>query len=150
MKHHHLWALMVTALLTAMGCSNEVPVQEQEEQTLENVTEFAPADSTSRPLTATRTTGIYSGTAIKFYWTAGDKLWINDPAATPALKQSVKDNINARIAANGNGRTETAKFYFPGTYTAQTYMLRYTGNGNAQSDKVTIKPSQTQQTNRDG
>ena len=72
MKHHYLWALMATALFTAMGCSNEVSVQEQEEQTLENVTEFAPADSTSRSLTATRTTGIYSGTAIKFYWTAGD------------------------------------------------------------------------------
>ena len=149
MKHHYLWALMATALLTAMGCSNEVSVQEQEEQTLENVTEFAPADTSNSPQPASRTTGIYSGTAIKFYWTAGDKLWINDPAATPALKQSVKDNINARIAANGNGRTETAKFYFPGTYTAQTYMLRYTGNGNAQSDKVTIKATQTQQTPND-
>ena len=59
MKHHYLWALMATALLTAMGCSNEVSVQEQEEQTLENVTEFAPADTSNSPQPASRTTGIY-------------------------------------------------------------------------------------------
>ena len=36
--------------------------------------------------------GIYDGSRIKFYWTEGDKLWINTDGTT--LVQSAKDQIN--------------------------------------------------------
>ena len=87
---------------------------------------------------------------IDFYWTSGDKLWINNPTATPALVESKKDNISKLLAEGDGKKTPTAKFYFLGTYTAPSYKVRYTGNGNTMSDKVTIKSVQNQETPNDG
>ena len=89
-----------------------------------------------------RTSGEYTGSSVKFYWTSGDKLWINDSSS---LKASSRSNIPAT-----GGKETTAKFWFDGTYTATTYPVRYTGNGNTASDKVTIKAAQAQQSANDG
>ncbi len=77
-------------------------------------------------------------------------LWINNPTATPALVESKKDNISKLLAEGDGKKTATAKFYFLGKYTAPSYKVRYTGNGNTMSDKVTIKSVQNQETPNDG
>ncbi|ATV31762.1 hypothetical protein [Prevotella intermedia] len=143
----HLWPLaLVVGLFAFTGCSNEneeVVEQQHYGQTRgadEKATAFISDDNAVTSDAATRTVGVYTGSSIKFYWTSGDKLWIKEST----LKQSVKDDIDERIAANGNGRAEMAKFYFQGVYTNPTYLLRYTGNGNDSGDKVTIKASQSQ------
>ena len=143
----HLWSLaLVVGLFAFTGCSNEneeVVEQQHYGQTRgadEKATAFISDDNAVTSDAATRTVGVYTGSSIKFYWTSGDKLWIKEST----LKQSVKDDIDERIAANGNGRAEMAKFYFQGVYTNPTYLLRYTGNGNDSGDKVTIKASQSQ------
>ena len=139
MKRQYLWALPVVALFTLSSCSNDDTVPENKGK--QNVvpaemTEFAVDDGT------TRTMGVYTGSRIDFYWTRGDKLWINNTAVTPPLVQSSKDDITDKAA--------TAKFYFDGTYNAQSYPVRYTGNGNNVGDRVTIKSEQKQATPNDG
>ncbi|AWX08039.1 hypothetical protein CTM55_10115 [Prevotella intermedia] len=148
MKMKHLWSLALVGLFAFTSCSNENEVieqQQQDEQTTENITAFVSDDTSANSKAATRTMGVYTGSSIKFYWTSGDKLWIK----SSTLKQSVKDDIAERIAVDGNGRTDMAKFYFQGVYSEPTYLLRYTGNGNNLSDKVTIKTSQSQQAPND-
>lgn len=147
MKHYQLLVLYVVALFALAGCSNDDITQDkgtQESEDLTGMTEFA-VKETPAP-TSTRTMGIYSGSGIDFYWTSGDKLWINNPTATPALVESKKDNISKLLAEGDGKKTPTAKFYFLGTYTAPSYKVRYTGNGNTMSDKVTIKSVQNQET----
>lgn len=139
MKRQYLWALPVVALFTLSSCSNDDTVPEnkgKQSVVSAGMTEFAVDDGT------TRTMGVYTGSRIDFYWTRGDKLWINNTAVTPPLVQSSKDDITDKAA--------TAKFYFAGTYNAQSYPVRYTGNGNNVGDKVTIKSEQKQATPNDG
>lgn len=140
MKYQYLWALPVAALLALASCSNGDIVPENDgKQNVEQdeipagMTEFAVEDGT------TRTMGVYSGSGIDFYWTLGDKLWINNASS---LIQSSKENIT--------GKTATAKFYFAGQYGAESYPVRYTGKGNTAGDKVTIKSEQKQEAPNDG
>lgn len=151
MKRYQLLVLYVVALFALAGCSNDDITQDkgtQESEDLTGMTEFAVKETPAS--TSTRTMGIYSGSGIDFYWTSGDKLWINNPTATPALVESKKDNISKLLAEGDGKKTATAKFYFLGTYTAPSYKVRYTGNGNTMSDKVTIKSVQNQETPNDG
>ena len=151
MKHYQLLVLYVVALFALAGCSNDDITQDkgtQESEDLTGMTEFAVKETPAS--TSTRTMGIYSGSGIDFYWTSGDKLWINNPTATPALVESKKDNISKLLAEGDGKKTATAKFYFWGKYTAPSYKVRYTGNGNTMSDKVTIKSVQNQETPNDG
>ena len=137
MKYQNLWALPVLALFTLASCSNEDTAQEnngKQKGTPAGMTEFAVKEEAS-----TRTMGVYSGSGIDFYWTQGDKLWINNAAS---LIQSSDDDIT--------GKAATAKFYFTGTYNEQSYSVRYTGKGNNTGDKVTIKSEQEQTTPNDG
>ena len=140
MKHYQLWAVSAIACLALASCGNDDTVQgdgSQGEKELKGLTEFA-VKVTEQP-TATRTTGLYTGSRIDFYWTKDDRLWVNN-AATSTLIQSTRDNINSQLIAGGVTKVPTAKFYFPGTYTEATYPVRYTGYGNNAGDKVTIKP----------
>ena len=86
------------------------------------------AFSTGEP--ATRTTMESDG---KFYWEAGDKIWVKD------------DSGNWQQSSNSpTGKTASFKFLMPGKYTAKSsYEVYYPGkNGN--KDKVTISANQTQ------
>ena len=86
------------------------------------------AFSTGEP--ATRTTMEADG---KFYWEAGDKIWVKD------------DSGNWKQSSNSpTGKTASFKFLMPGKYTAKSsYEVYYPGkNGN--QDKVTISANQTQ------
>ncbi len=86
------------------------------------------AFSTGEP--ATRTTMEADG---KFYWEAGDKIWVKD------------DSGNWKQSSNSPaGKTASFKFLMPGKYTAKSsYEVYYPGkNGN--QNQVTISASQTQ------
>lgn len=86
------------------------------------------AFSTGEP--ATRTTMKADG---KFYWEAGDKIWVKD------------DSGNWKQSSNSpTGKTASFKFLMPGKYTAKSsYEVYYPGkNGN--KDKVTISANQKQ------
>ena len=86
------------------------------------------AFSTGEP--ATRTTMEADG---KFYWEAGDKIWVKDDSGQ--WKQS---------SNSPTGKTASFKFLMPGKYTAKSsYEVYYPGkNGN--QDQVTISANQTQ------
>ena len=86
------------------------------------------AFSTGEP--ATRTTMEADG---KFYWEAGDKIWVKD------------DSGNWKQSSNSPAsKTASFKFLMPGKYTAKSsYEVYYPGkNGN--QNQVTISASQTQ------
>ena len=82
----------------------------------------------------TRTSGVYDGSGVDFYWTTNDKIWVNSGST---LTASSSNNITSTTAAS-------AKFYFDGTYTAQSYPVRYTGNASSSGNTVTIATSQNQ------
>ena len=137
MNCQKLWALPVLALFTLASCSNEDTAQEsngKQKETPAGMTEFVTKEEVS-----TRTMGEYSGSGVDFYWTQGDKLWINNDGS---LVQSSDEDII--------GKTATAKFSFTGSLNAQSYPVRYTGQGNNVGDKVTIKSEQEQATPNDG
>ena len=86
------------------------------------------AFSTGEP--ATRTTMEADG---KFYWEAGDKIWVKD------------DSGNWKQSSNSPAsKTASFKFLMPGKYTAKSsYEVYYPGkNGN--QDRVTISANQKQ------
>ena len=86
------------------------------------------AFSTGEP--ATRTTMEADG---KFYWEAGDKIWVKD------------DSGNWKQSSNSpTGKTASFKFLMPGKYTAKSsYEVYYPGkNGN--QNQVTISANQKQ------
>ena len=86
------------------------------------------AFSTGEP--ATRTTMEADG---KFYWEAGDKIWVKDDSGN--WKQSSNSPI---------GKTASFKFLMPGKYTAKSsYEVYYPGKNGSQ-DRVTISANQTQ------
>ena len=86
------------------------------------------AFSTGEP--ATRTTMESDG---KFYWEAGDKIWVKD------------DSGNWKQSSNSPaGKTASFKFLMPGKYTAKSsYEVYYPGKNGSQ-DRVTISANQTQ------
>ena len=86
------------------------------------------AFSTGEP--ATRTTMEADG---KFYWEAGDKIWVKD------------DSGNWKQSSNSpTGKTASFKFLMPGKYTAKSsYEVYYPGK-NGYQDRVTISANQTQ------
>ena len=84
----------------------------------------------------TRTSGVYNS-GVDFYWTPNDNIWVNSGSTTsPTLTASSSNNITSTTAS--------AKFYFDGTYTAESYPVRYTGNANTSGNTVTIATSQNQ------
>ena len=145
MKTNILSLLAIAGLLTFAGCASDDTANKQTEQEpgTEGLTSFVEEDQ------ATRTTGEYDGSGLNFYWTAGDRLWVNTGTATsPVLTQDSKNNISNLLVANpaiptGVKRAAKASFAFAGTYTASSYPVRYTGKNGA-ADKVTIKANQKQ------
>ena len=146
MKTNILSLLALAGLITFAGCANDDTANKQSEQEpdtegLTNFVEDAPT---------TRTTGEYDGSGLNFFWTEGDRLWVNAGTATsPVLKQDSKNNISNLLVANpaiptGVKRAAKASFAFAGTYTASSYPVRYTGKGNVNGSKVTIKALQNQ------
>ena len=111
--------------LAFASCANEDLAQNGKTTTDDkSLTAF----STGEP--ATRTTMEADG---KFYWEAGDKIWVKD------------DSGNWKQSSNSpTDKTASFKFLMPGKYTAKSsYEVYYPGkNGN--QNQVTISANQTQ------
>ena len=118
-------AVVCGLTLTFASCANDDLAQNGKISTGDKgLTAF----STGEP--ATRTTMEADG---KFYWEAGDKIWVKD------------DSGNWKQSSNSpTDKTASFKFLMPGKYTAKSsYEVYYPGkNGN--KDKVTISANQTQ------
>lgn len=146
MKTNTFSVLALTGiLLLAIGCADETATQNHGNNDQQN--DLTPEDLTAfcEEATATRTTGEYDGSGINFYWTAGDRLWVNNGGT---LIQDANNTINSNLKPNPANssavkRAATAKFYFNGNFTANSYPVRYTGKNGA-AGKVTIKASQRQ------
>ena len=118
-------AVVFGLTLAFASCANDDLVQNGKTSTDDKgLTAFC----TGEP--ATRTTMEADG---KFYWEAGDKIWVKD------------DSGNWKQSSNSpTGKTASFKFLMPGKYTAKSsYEVYYPGkNGN--QDKVTISNKQKQ------
>ena len=131
MKRHSLitrltsLAVVCGLTLAFASCANDELAQNGKTSTDDKgLTAF----STGEP--ATRTTMEADG---KFYWEAGDKIWVKD------------DSGNWKQSSNSPAsKTASFKFLMPGKYTAKSsYEVYYPGkNGN--QNQVTISANQTQ------
>ncbi|MGP1481485.1 MAG: hypothetical protein ACTTJL_07305 [Hoylesella enoeca] len=132
-----IFAAAALAFLASCASDDTTNKQTEQEPGTEGLTSFVEDDN------STRTTGEYDGSGLNFYWTAGDRLWVNNGT----LIQDSKNDINTKLVTStvpgGVNRAAQAKFWFSGTYTASSYPVRYTGK-NGTKDKVTIKASQSQ------
>ena len=145
MKTNILSLLALTGLLTFTSCASDDTANKDNNQEpgTEGLTSFVEEGN------STRTTAEYDGSGLNFYWTAGDRLWVNTGTTTsPVLTQDSQNNINSTLVNNPTNpsavkRVDKAKFYFAGTFTASSYPVRYTGKNGAK-DKVTIKAAQSQ------
>lgn len=139
--HKYLFVSSTMALFAMASCTNEDVVQENKKQNEQKgVTEFAM--NMDKDVMETRTKGLYTGSAIDFYWTTNDWLWVKAPGI--GLKHSTSSNIPSP------GEATSAVFSFNEAYNDESYPVRYTGNGNAKGDEVTIKDSQSQKEPKDG
>ena len=118
-------ALVFSIGLAFTSCANEDIAQNPNGKDNDaNLTTFSTGDP------ATRTSMESDG---KFFWEAGDKIYVKD------------DNGTWNASSNSpTGKTAYFKFKVPGTYTAHTsYEVYYPGkNGN--QDQVTISANQSQ------
>ena len=118
-------ALAFGITLTFASCANEDIAQNPNGKDYDaNLTTFSTGDPTTR--TSMESDG-------KFFWEAGDKIYVKD------------DNGTWNASSNSpTGKTAYFKFKVPGTYTAHmSYEVYYPGkNGN--QDQVTIAANQSQ------
>ena len=119
-----LMALCCIALTIGSCANDDVAQNPQMPNDDKNLTTFAAGTPTTR--TSMESDG-------KFFWEAGDKIYVKD------------DNNTWHASSNSPiGKTDNFKFKVPGTYTAHTsYEVYYPGkNGN--QDQVTIPANQSQ------
>lgn len=130
----------IGALLLTTSCASEDATKEQKhKEETKGLTEFVVTDNT------TRTTAEYDGSCINFYWTEGDRLWVNNGTLIQDKENTISDELtNNPTISTGVKRAAKASFSFEGSYTASSYPVRYTGKGNTAGDKVTIKAQQNQ------
>lgn len=137
MKINKFTSLFATCLLMGLtACSNDNlsdadPNNSAKDKDLTGKTSFSITSEAK-----TRTSGVYNS-GVDFYWTTDDNIWVNSGSTTsPTLTASSSNDITSTTAS--------AKFYFNGTYTAESYPVRYTGNASSSGNTVTIATSQNQ------
>ena len=138
MKINKFTSLFATCLLMGLtACSNDNFSDADSSNSAENKDLTGKTSFSITSEAKTRTSGVYDGSGVDFYWTPNDSIWVNSGSATsPTLTASSSNNITSTTAS--------AKFYFDGTYTAESYPVRYTGNANPSGNTVTIATSQNQ------
>ena len=138
MKINKFTSLFATCLLMGLtACSNDNVSDADSSNSAENKDLTGKTSFSITSEAKTRTSGVYDGSGVDFYWTTNDNIWVNSGSATsPTLTASSSNNITSTTAS--------AKFYFDGTYTAASYPVRYTGNASSSGNTVTIATSQNQ------
>ena len=137
MKINKFTSLFATCLLMGLtACSNDNVSDADSRNSTENKDLTGKTSFSITSEAKTRTSGVYNS-GVDFYWTTNDNIWVNSGSTTsPTLTASSSNNITSTTAS--------AKFYFDGTYTAQSYPVRYTGNASNSGNTVTIATSQNQ------
>ncbi len=149
-----LLPLACIATIFMAACSNELPVNSDKdiqagantsERTDASVAEFTGAIASADAGEAiTRSAATYNG-KLDFFYTSGDRLWVNNPNATPALRMDTANNIAQQLQRGRTNKVARASFYFKGDYVKnRKYTVRYTGNGNPVANRVDIKAVQNQ------
>ena len=135
MKINKFTSLFATCLLMGLtACSNDNVSDADSSNSAENKDLTGKTSFSITSEAKTRTSGVYDGSGVDFYWTTNDKIWVNSGST---LTASSSNNITSTTAAS-------AKFYFDGTYTAASYPVRYTGEASTSGNTVTIATSQNQ------
>ena len=133
MKINKFTSLFATCLLLGLtACSNDNVSDADSRNSAENKDLTGKTSFSITSEAKTRTSGVYDS-GVDFYWTTNDNIWVNSGST---LTASSSNNITST--------TTSAKFYFDGTYTAESYPVRYTGNANPSGNTVTIATSQNQ------
>lgn len=128
------------ACLLAASCSNEISSDERTQNfDTKGLTSFSTSSAT-KPAPHLLTAGEYSGSGVNFYWTAGDRLWINNGGLMQDSINDIKDQL-----VGGQTSTSDAQFFFPGNYNKPSYIVRYTGKNSTSADRITIKAKQQQE-----
>lgn len=134
MKINKFTSLFATCLLLGLtACSNDNVSDADSRNSAENKDLTGKTSFSITSEAKTRTSGVYDGSGVDFYWTTNDNIWVNSGST---LTASSSNNITST--------TTSAKFYFDGTYTAASYPVRYTGNASSSGNTVTIATSQNQ------
>ena len=134
-----LFTLAGALALTAACASEDTTNKQEQQQETKGLTAFVVEDN------ATRTTAEYDGSGINFYWTEGDRLWVNNGTLIQDASNTISDVLTNNTTTPGAvKRAAKASFSFEGTFTAQNYPVRYTGVGSTTGDKVTFKAAQNQ------
>ena len=134
MKINKFTSLFATCLLLGLtACSNDNVSDADSRNSAENKDLTGKTSFSITSEAKTRTSGVYDGSGVDFYWTTNDNIWVNSGST---LTASSSNNITSTTAS--------AKFYFDGTYTAASYPVRYTGNASTSGNTVTIATSQNQ------
>ena len=138
MKINKFTSLFATCLLMGLtACSNDNVSDADSNNSAKNKDLTGKTSFSITSEAKTRTSGVYDGSGVDFYWTTNDNIWVKSGSATsPTLTASSSNNITSTTAS--------AKFYFDGIYTAQSYPVRYTGNASNSGNTVTIATSQNQ------
>ena len=138
MKINKFTSLFATCLLMGLtACSNDNVSDADSSNSAENKDLTGKTSFSITSEAKTRTSGVYDDSGVNFYWTTNDNIWVKSGSATsPTLTASSSNNITSTTAS--------AKFYFDGIYTAQSYPVRYTGNASNSGNTVTIATSQNQ------
>lgn len=135
MKINKFTSLFATCLLLGLtACSNDNVSDADSGNGAENKDLTGKTSFSITSEAKTRTSGVYDGSGVNFYWTTNDNIWVKSGST---LTASSSNNITSTTAAS-------AKFYFDGTYTAASYPVRYTGNASSSGNTVTIATSQNQ------
>lgn len=142
--------LACISIIFMVACSSDLPTNEDNKQTdisettTDGLTAFNATVEETRGVIAdtpdndptTRTAASYNG-KLNFTFYTGDRVWINTPFNSQSWQQDSRNTIR--------GKTASATFYFPGAFDrSKSYKVRYTGTGNASSDKITIAGTQGQ------
>ena len=134
MKINKFTSLFATCLLLGLtACSNDNVSDADSGNGAENKDLTGKTSFSITSEAKTRTSGVYDS-GVNFYWTTNDNIWVKSGST---LTASSSNNITSTTAAS-------AKFYFDGTYTAESYPVRYTGNASTSGNTVTIATSQNQ------
>ena len=134
MKINKFTSLFATCLLMGLtACSNDNLSDADSSNSAENKDLTGKTSFSITSEAKTRTSGVYDGSGVDFYWTTNDNIWVKSGST---LTASSSNNITST--------TTSAKFYFDGTYTAASYPVRYTGNASSSGNTVTIATSQNQ------
>ena len=143
MKTNALSLLALTSALFLMAACASEETNSKQEQAQKPDTKGLTAFVVNNG--ATRITAEYDGSGLNFYWTEGDRLWVNNGTLTQDNSNNITEMLTPNPTTPGAvKRAAKARFYFSGTYTAHSYPVRYTGKGSTVGDKVTIKAQQTQ------